>query len=73
MYLDVNDDGDFDAGVDVPASQLTSATGSYLFAGLGSTNAAVRLVTNPGELTRPPVGNDLRISCKHGRPIRWDW
>jgi hypothetical protein len=56
MYLDINDNGIYDAG-DVLAPQLTTATGNYFFTGLGATNYVVRLVTNPGELTSTPVGN----------------
>ncbi|MEX2168320.1 MAG: S8 family serine peptidase [Pirellulales bacterium] len=59
VYLDVNDNGDFNAGVDILATQPTSATGDYFFTGLGATNFAVRVVTNPGELTSNLVGNSF--------------
>ena len=59
VYLDVNDNGAYNPGVDIPAGQLTSATGNYFFVGLGATNAAVRVVTSPGELTSTPVGNSF--------------
>jgi subtilisin family serine protease/6-phosphogluconolactonase (cycloisomerase 2 family) len=57
VYLDVNDNGVFDDGIDTLANGLTTATGNYAFTGLGVANHVLRLITLPGEQTTNPVGN----------------
>jgi subtilisin family serine protease/6-phosphogluconolactonase (cycloisomerase 2 family) len=57
VYLDVNDNGAYNAGVDLLAPALTSTTGNYAFTGLGAANFVVRIIANAGELTSTPVGN----------------
>src|SRR5206468_1574945 len=59
VYIDANDNGIYNAGTDILASQPTSSTGDYFFTGLGATNFVVRVITNTGELTSTPVGNSF--------------
>ena len=57
VYLDTNDNGVFDFGVDI--EDLTDASGQYQFINLGATDFVVRVDTNPGETTTSPLGNSF--------------
>lgn len=57
VYLDVDDNGQFDAGIDTLANQPTDVAGNYSFPAVFNGNFAVRLLVNPGESTRTPIGN----------------
>ena len=57
VYLDTNDNAQFDPGVDVAAPNLTDANGQYQFINLSAADFVVRVDTNPGETTTSPLGN----------------
>ena len=66
VYLDTNDNGVFDAGVD-PLAPPTSATGDYFFTGLGTIDYVVRVITGPGESTSTPLGNEFNTLHRKAR------
>jgi hypothetical protein len=59
VYLDVNDNGVYNAGVDIRATGVTTADGLYSFTDLGAANFVVRVELNASELTTTAVGNSF--------------